>query len=56
MVLKHIETSMQQIWYLISVTEVNYRLRTGDDLPDSGEVIGIRHFCLLRGIGRVTGR
>ena len=39
--------------------EINCRLRTGDDLPDGGEVIvvvGIRRFCLLRGIGRVTGR
>jgi hypothetical protein len=36
--------------------EINCRLRTGDDLPDGGEVIvGIRHFC-LRGIGRATGR
>ena len=38
--------------------EINCRLRTGDDLPDGGEVIvvGIRHFCLLRGTGRATGR
>jgi hypothetical protein len=39
--------------------EINYRPRTGDDLPDGGEVIvvvGIRRFCLLRGIGRATGR
>src|SRR5256885_14024848 len=37
--------------------EINCRLRTGDDVPDGGEVIvGIRHFCLLRGIGRATGR
>src|SRR2546421_3659231 len=38
--------------------EINCRLRTGDDLPDGGEVIvvGIRHFRLLRGIGHATGR
>jgi|ERR1700722_11293402 hypothetical protein len=38
--------------------EINCRFRTGDDLPDGGEVIvvGTRHFCLLRGIGRATGR
>ena len=38
--------------------ETNCRFRTGDDLPDGGEVIvvGIRHFCLLRGIGRAIGR
>src|SRR5947207_7858318 len=43
---------------VIAEGEINYRLRTGDDLPDGGEVIvvGIRHFCLLRGIGRATGR
>jgi hypothetical protein len=33
--------------------EINCRPRTGDDLPNGGEVIvvGIGHFCLLRGIG-----
>jgi len=38
--------------------EINCRLRTGDDVPDGGEVIvvGIRYFCLLRVIGRATGR
>jgi hypothetical protein len=37
--------------------EINYRFRTGDDLPNGGEVVvGIRYFCLLRGIGRTTGR
>jgi hypothetical protein len=38
--------------------EINCRFRTGDDLSDGGEaiVVGIRYFCLLRGIGRVTGR
>src|ERR1700733_6504190 len=38
--------------------EINYRSRTGDDLPDGGEVIvvGIGHCCLLLGIGRATGR
>jgi hypothetical protein len=38
--------------------EINCRLRTGDDLPGGGEVVvvGIRHFYLLRGIGRATGR
>src|SRR2546423_15591323 len=38
--------------------EINCPLRTGDDLPGEGEVVvvGIRHFCLLRGIGRATGR
>ena len=38
--------------------KINDRLRTGDDLPDGGEVIvvGIGHFCLLRGIGRATGQ
>jgi hypothetical protein len=38
--------------------EINYRLRTGDDLPDGREivVVGIRYFYLLRGIGRATGR
>jgi hypothetical protein len=37
--------------------EINCRFRTGDDVPDGGEVIvvGIRYFC-LRGIGRATGR
>jgi hypothetical protein len=37
--------------------EINYRLRTDDDLPDGREVIviGIRYFCLW-GIGRATGR
>jgi len=36
--------------------EINYELRTGDDLPDGREVIvGIRHFC-LREIGRATGQ
>ena len=31
--------------------EINYRSRTGDDLPDGGEVIvvGIGHCCLLLG-------
>jgi hypothetical protein len=38
--------------------EINYRLRTGDDLSGEGEavVVGIRHFYFLRGIGRATGR
>jgi hypothetical protein len=38
--------------------EINCRLRTGDDFPDGGEavVVGIRYFCLLRGIGRATGQ
>src|SRR5256885_1081234 len=38
--------------------EINCRLRTGDDLPGGREavVVGIRHFCLLRGIGCATGR
>src|SRR4051812_1984823 len=38
--------------------KINNLLQTGDDLPDGGEVIvvGIRHFCLFRGIGRATGR
>ena len=39
--------------------EINCRLRTGDDLPGGREVVvvvGIRHFRLLRGIGRATGR
>ena len=42
---------------VIAESEINYRLRTGDDLPDGREVIvvGIRHFC-LRGIGRATGQ
>ena len=42
---------------VIVESEINYRLRTSDDLPDEREVIviGIRRFC-LRGIGRATGR
>jgi hypothetical protein len=39
--------------------EINDRLRTGDDLPDRGEVIvvvGIGYFCLLLEISRATGR
>jgi hypothetical protein len=44
---------------VIFESEINYRPRTGDNLPDGGEaivVVGIRRFCLLRGIGRATGR
>ena len=37
--------------------EINYRLQTGDDLPDGKEaiIVGIR-YSYLRGIGRATGR
>ena len=43
---------------VIVESEINHLLRTSDDLPDGGKAIvfGIRHFCLLRGIGCVTGR
>jgi hypothetical protein len=41
-------------------SEINFRLRTGDDLFDERKIIvvvvEIRHFCLLRGIGRVIER
>src|SRR5271156_5081956 len=42
---------------VIVESEINYRLRTGDDLPDGGEaiIVRIKHFC-LRGISRATGR
>ena len=57
--LAYLDGILASIIVVIIEGEINCRFRTGDDLPDRGEVIvvvGIGYFCLLLEISRATGR